>query len=375
VPSVGYLIEHPVPSKVPSIGARDQGGHILYSSGTTGTYKKLLIPDAMDEARNAMRVRNLGLHRETVFHALDFGLWTMAGFGNTGAVWHVGGCVVFDQRPGALRNIFRYRITMAFLIPTMISEILRSREPSAPRVDCELMTSGGFLPLATATQTLDRLTDRLRITYGSTECVGVLSSFFRTSDDLYWFAPYDERDVQVVDDRGAECPSGVEGDLRIGLRETDSMGYLDDDETSARFFRDGYFYPGDLAMRRDDGRIRILGRTGEVLNVGGLKLAVAPFEEAIQRHLGVEAVCLFSGLSDSGKEEVVIAIESRDALAKPALEGIVGLQALAPVIAAFKEIRYAILKSFPRTRTGMNKIRRADLRKLVFERVTGSTTA
>ena len=59
-----------------------------------------------------------------------------------------------------------------------------------------------------------------------------------------------------------------------------------------------------------DGRVRILGRTADVLNMRGLKVAVAPVEMAEQRLLKVDEVCLFSGLDEMGKEELVVAVES-----------------------------------------------------------------
>jgi len=342
------------------------GGHIVYTSGTTGSYKKLLLAGANDAQRNDWWARKLSLTSGTVFHIVGFGLWTAAGFGFPAAVWQAGGCVVMDQRKDPLKKLFRHRITNAFLMPDMVAEAVEAHG-SAPRVDFELTTAGGFLPLAVAEKVIGRLTDRLKISYASTECIAVLRAEFRAIDDLYWLTPYSERIVQVVDENGNECPPDEEGDLRVLLRDIDCAAYLDDAETSARFFRDGYFYPGDMAVKRADGRFRILGRTADVLNVKGRKIAVAPLEDAIQRHLQVEAVCLFSGLSDEGKEELVVAIESDRDLPKAELDAISRLDALARVVASFGGFRYSILKAFPRTQTGMSKVRRAALRKRLFK--------
>ncbi len=71
-----------------------------------------------------------------------------------------------------------------------------------------------------------------------------------------------------------------------------------------------FFCPGDLTIRRADGRVRILGRTADVLNVRGQKVAVAPIELAIQRMLNVEEVCLFSRLNQAGQEELVVAVQT-----------------------------------------------------------------
>ena len=194
----------------------------------------------------------------------------------------------------------------------MLKELLRARGPLARPIDgFSLAVSGGFLPIDLAEQAIQKLTDKVTISYGSTEINTVpLSSRFITKDDLYWLVPTDEKSIQIVDENGRECPIGQEGELRIFLSDIDCHGYLDDEESSARIFRDGFFYPGDMAVRREDGRIRILGRTADVVVLKGEKLATAPIEQEIQRDLQVDEVCIFSGLSEQGHEELVVAIQS-----------------------------------------------------------------
>jgi acyl-coenzyme A synthetase/AMP-(fatty) acid ligase len=164
-----------------------------------------------------------------------------------------------------------------------------------------------------------------------------------------------------VDEHGREVGPGVEGELRVLLTDLDSTGYLDDPETTARYFRDGCFYPGDRAIRRADGRVRILGRAEDVLNVNGVKIASAPLEQKLERLLGVGAVCLFARFSDSGVEEIAIAIETKTALP------------LSAVNHAWDEIgiagptRVVQFETFPRTTAGMQKIDRKELRAVVFD--------
>ena len=115
-----------------------------------------------------------------------------------------------------------------------------------------------------------------------------------------------------------------------------------------------------MAVSRADGRVRILGRTADVLNLGGQKVAVAPLELELQKLLKVEEVCLFSGLDDAGKEELVVVVQSDRELAKSERDQIVGQ------FPAFERICFAVLKEFPRTATGTRKTLRSELRKLVF---------
>ena len=186
------------------------------------------------------------------------------------------------------------------------------------------------------------------------------TSEFRSEEDLYWLQPAEGRTIEIVDAEDRPCPVGQEGKIRVKLIGGDCTSYLDDEAASAEFFRGGYFYPGDIGVFREDGKFRILGRAGDVLNMQGNKVPVAPIETQLQLRLGVSAVCLFSGLSDDGKDELVVAIEGDKALEK------VQMDAIQQAFGKFERIRFEVLKAFPRTTGGTQKIMREELRKLVF---------
>jgi hypothetical protein len=74
-----------------------------------------------------------------------------------------------------------------------------------------------------------------------------------------------------------------------------------------------------MAVRRPDWRIRILGRVDDVLNARK-KYPVAPIEQKIQQLLGVDEVCVFSGLNAAGNEELAVAIQSGRQLSRSEVE-------------------------------------------------------
>src|SRR5262249_36178189 len=197
------------------------------------------------------------------------------------------------------------------------------------------------------------------ITYGSSEMgATLLFSRFTATHDMHWLTPGDGRTIQIVDERGNECP---EGELRIPLTDIDCTSYLDDPEASAKVFRNGFFYPGDLAVRRADGRIRILGRVDDVVNVQGIKYAVGPIEHEIQQLLGVDEVCLFSGLNAAGNEILAVAVQSSRQLSRSEVAAVVR-----PCAPFSGRGRGRVFREFPRTETGTRKTRRSVLKKLVF---------
>jgi len=105
-----------------------------------------------------------------------------------------------------------------------------------------IAVGGSFLPIDLAEQAIQKLTDRITLYYSATELIpSPLRSEFRTKDDLHWLMPMNERLVQVIHENGRECAAGQEGELRIRLSDIDCLHYLDDEEASARIFRDGFF--------------------------------------------------------------------------------------------------------------------------------------
>ena len=341
------------------------GGNILYTSGTTGRHKKMLVSDEREDARNGARAHFFSLNCKTVYHAVDFPVWMGIGFKMPSMTWHSGGCVVFDQRPKVFEHFFSHNVTFAIITPGGLKDLLRARGALGPPADTfALAIGGGFLPIDLAEQTIQKLTGNLSTHFAASELNSIpLRSHFKTKDDLLWFTPTDQKLVQIVDDEGKECATDQEGELRILLSELDCHNYLDDEETSARVFHDGAFHPGDRAVRRGDGRIRILGRTADVLIVQGTKFAAAPMEQTIQQRLQVDEVCLFSGLNKQGYEEVVIAIQSDRSIPRSQLEE------LASKFRRVKKVRFSIHTAFPRAQSGMKKTNRRELRKLVFEQL------
>jgi acyl-coenzyme A synthetase/AMP-(fatty) acid ligase len=344
------------------VGTRPFGDHILYTSGTTGNYKKVVEAGRLEDARNQARSSAQGIVAGVVYQAFSLGLWTTVGFKSPSAVWHVGGTAVLETRADGFARFFDQGVNRAFCLPSMLASVLDAHAAAGGgRRDVEIIVSGGFLPVDLAARAFREVTDKVRVVYGSTELhAEALGRWFETPEEFQWLVPLDGRTVEIVAEDGRLCDIGEDGELRVRRAEVDAAAYLDDPETSARVFRDSCFYPGDLAVRRADGCVRVLGRTADVLNAGGQKIAAAPIEQEIQRRLGAREVCLFGGLNADGLDELVIAVEADrtpDAAA---------LKEIARSFSMFPTVRFAILTAFPRTQGGMRKTRRQELRRMVW---------
>ncbi len=344
-------------------GARPPvGSHILYTSGSTGTHKKVLIDAEIETRRLVRNTALLAFPPDPVVHC-SFGLWTSVGFNYPPVVWHAAGCVIFDQAPDSHARFLKYEITGGFLAPAQAA--LLAAMPGGPQPtprDVEIRIVGGALSLELVQGLQRKVARTIVTTYSASECQMVMGTPYRSPEDIHWYRPEPDRTVEVAGEDGRLRADGEEGELRVRLLDADCSSYLDDPEATARFFRDGCFYSGDLAVRRADGRVRILGRVADVLNVGGSKLPVAPLEEKVQQILDVSGVCLFGRINDAGHNELTVAYEAPSPVPKDRMERVAG------EFTTFSQIRLVRFDRFPRASEGLQKINRVELRRATFNR-------
>ncbi len=337
------------------------GQHYLLTSGTTGSSKCVEQSRTTEDRRNESMAQEFWFDANTRFYVGVYDLYTAIGYWLPSSAWHVGGAVIFENNAPVSQLVQQGVISDFILVPVMIPGFIQMMEgvPKEKR-NITVFVSGGFLSGDMATKLANLLTTPLYVHYASTEIHALtLRSIYQSIDDVIWFKEAGTRRIDIVDSSGALCPIGVEGALRIGLTDLDAQEYFGTEPLSRKVFDDGFFYPGDMAVRREDGRIRILGRVDDVLNFKGLKVAVAPYEQELQTLLNVSNVCVFSFLDADANEKTFIAIETHSYISE---------NQKALIRERFKrlpEISFHTLPEFPRQSRGLRKIDRMALRKLV----------
>lgn len=338
------------------------GDHILFSSGTTGGFKKLRYDGAVTERCMSDPLSGPTarlMRREDVYHASSFGPWTKAGYIHPLVCWLRGATVVFDQRPDWIAHFFDQPISAAMLLPPMMEQLVRSSAAlPAGHPKMRLFTGGGFIGADLVRRVICKFRCEFYVMYGSTEMRIALESLVRTEDDVVWLRPNLDADVDICDEHGRSLKFGEEGALRIRFSPNYPTEYMDDPQATARHFREGWFYPGDMAVRRADGRIRVLGRVDDVLNIGGAKLAIGPLEERTRKLLGVDQLCLFIQQAADGREMLIVAIEGdrlpdRHQLDKVRRE-----------FAQVSSVNFQPIGKFPRSNNGMMKVDRREVLRL-----------
>ena len=170
---------------------------------------------------------------------------------------------------------------------------------------------GGSAPTQ---QLIDRINSQLDCqifnTYGSTEAGGITYEDISKHIAGAKFAGtlmHSDVTLQIVDDEDNEVPQGEVGIVRY-KRPGMTTSYYKNPAASAEFFKDGFFYPGDIGLLDVQGRLVLEGRTNEVINIGGVKLNPEVIDKIALAQLGVVDCATFSIPGEAGVERLAIAL-------------------------------------------------------------------
>ena len=244
-------------------------GLVLFSTGITGRPKAIL--------HNSALLRKWSTTKRPSLTTLNFLLFDHIGGLNTLflTLFSKGTSVAIKSRnvEDILSICSKYRIEVLPTTPTFLRMLLMSGLVPDKVSDSLQTITYGTEPMDQTT--LDMLCSLLpkidfRQAYGMSE-IGIVPSKNKSRNSLFIKLGSDEVKVKT---RGNE--------LAI-LSQTRMCGYLN---TESPFDADGWYYTGDL-VEEMDGFYRIVGRTNEVINVGGLKFMPSEVERIALQFQGV----------------------------------------------------------------------------------------
>jgi long-chain acyl-CoA synthetase len=146
--------------------------------------------------------------------------------------------------------------------------------------------------------------------YGLTETSPVVTLVpFHRSKMTSIGVPVPGTDVRLVDDNGADVPSGQPGELIVrGPQVMD--GYWQRPDDTAKVLKNGWLYTGDVATMDDDGYFQIVDRKKDMILVSGFNVYPNEVEAVLATHPGVAEVCVL-GTPDPLCGEAVVAFVVR----------------------------------------------------------------
>jgi acyl-CoA synthetase (AMP-forming)/AMP-acid ligase II len=343
-------VEAAEPNEAPSV-PRDPDGlaRVVLSSGTTGEAKR--VPQSWRRMElNALSTLNAYAGGRLGVWAIRTGIDSSLGYNMATLAWSVGAAVAADYAPQDLPLLLERQPTgLLGLTPMHLRDLLR-RLPAGfePKPDWRIVVTGALLPAPISREARRRITPDIYVNYASTEAgravVGPARLLEEIPGAVGWTVP--GVTLELVDAEGAPAPDGEQGEVRI--RSDRSAGrYLDDPEASARAFRDGWFYPGDLARRMSDGLIVIDGRVDERMNLGGRKFLPNLLESALLEHPQVRDAAAFSIPGPEGVEQCWMAVVTNGEVSRDAL-----IQRLSGIGERLPSIRFAWAEEIPRNEMG-----------------------
>jgi acyl-coenzyme A synthetase/AMP-(fatty) acid ligase len=331
---------------------------ILRSSGTTGREKRLAVTRHMYELRVVRYAERYQFTRKSRYLlTLPFSVGHV--YGNATACLRSGGTVVtVDTAAGDAPRVFaKYGITHVSLQPLMLKQLLDNLPPNLAKPgDLTIGTFGSALSDELSGRALKKLATEVADFFGCNEIGGISCRRATLCDAFATVCPGVE--VEAIDENDRPVPCGEPGQLRI---RSESMvgGYIDDAEATRRFFKDGWFYTSDVAILDGPLRLKVIGRSDELLNIAGGKHAPSDLEAHVMKHAGVGDVGICALANREGIQEIHVAVANvrHD-------QG----ELLARITRAFSGVplgnfHVVILEAIPRNAAG--KIQRAVLKEAV----------
>jgi fatty-acyl-CoA synthase len=343
---------------------------LLYTSGTTGRPKGVMIPHRQIAWNGYNTACSWQLRADDVspiFTPLYHAGGLMAFLG---PIFTVGGTIVLHRGfdPAEIwRTVEDEGATVVLGVPTIWKLLAEAPEFAAADLTSLRCLYSGGAPLPTwIAEIYQHRGLVLKQGYGMTE-VGVNCFAMSEEDSVARLGsigkPIMHSEVRLAGDDGREVPVGEVGEMWFRGPHV-SLGYWNrPEETAAAYLEDGWFRSGDLARRDEDGFFYVAGRAKEMIISGGVNVYPAEIEAVLLGHPGVRDAAVV-GIEHPTWGEAGVAFVVPLAPGSADAEALLGF--LGERLARFKlpkEIVY--LGELPRTAYG--KVVKGDLRKRYFE--------
>ncbi len=331
---------------------------LVLSSGTTGAPKVINVSERMLQHRFA---RSAIMFEHGRYLSM-MGFSTLGGYQTLMTALVLGGAVCFAGAPeDVLQVIALYHVTHLIAAPFQVRTLLESQAKSGLHFPSlrQVLLAGSHMPNSLLAEVRQQLCPNVICAYGSTELGPVAfgpASAMRGIEGATGFVMPGEV-IEIVDPNGTVLPHGEQGIVRIKSEHIDR--YFVPTPEDAEIFKDGYFYPGDLGHLTADGLLVITGRTTEVINRGGDKLAPEVIEEVIRMAPAIIDTAVFAV---PGTQQVWAAVVCKGPLQTEAI-----LAFCRQRLAGMAPDRLIELERIPRN--DMGKIIREDMKQAIMRKL------
>jgi acyl-CoA synthetase (AMP-forming)/AMP-acid ligase II len=277
-----------------------------------------------------------------------------------------GGTVVFMEAfdaAEAVRLTERWQLTLVGSVPSALQLQMATAEYGRANWSALqlLVWEGAAMPVEVIEQLL-QLGCPLATNYNMTEASAITVLEPTRAIDLLAGtvgAAYPGVTIRLLTGDGAEASGAEPGEVWV-KSEMNFKGYWNQPAATASVFSDdGYFRTGDVAVRRPDGRYRLVGRVKEMFKSGGYNVYSREVEAALEEFPAVLTAVVVPQPDPLWQEVGVAFVVPREGMSLAGLEEWVKQR-----LANYKRPkRYVVQGSLPLLPIG--KVDRAALRRLV----------
>lgn len=316
-PGVDAEVETDPPAREPSL---DDPALILFTSGTTGTPKGVVLSHRALQARVALNrawIGDAALARALCVLPAHFGHGLIGNILTplaAGGALHLFCSPSVNELPRLGGLIDDHAISFLSSVPSFWRLALRLSQP--PRASTLARVHVGSAPLTA------RLWDEIVAWTGTRDVVNT----YGITETANWIAGASAADGPVADGRvgrvwggrvcvcdratGRPLPAGEDGDVRV---QTPALfqGYLGQPELTARTLQQGWFDTGDVG-RLVDGELYLTGRSKHEINRAGMKIHPEELDALLERHPEVAEACTFGVADPVSGERVAAAVRRVD---------------------------------------------------------------
>jgi acyl-CoA synthetase (AMP-forming)/AMP-acid ligase II len=284
----------------------DETTILMYTSGTTQLPKGVLLTHGDFSAYVTANVELAdGTPRGTALLCVP--LYHIAGATNMmTTLWTGRRLVLMPQfEPGAwLALVERERVTHAFVVPTMLKQLLDQPDLAARDLSSlEVLAYGGApMPFPVIRRAIERLPRTVGFVnaFGQTETTSTLTVLGpedhrldggpdeverRTRRLRSIGRPLPDVEVRIADDDGAPLAPGEVGEIQVRTPRV-MKGYAG--ATESPLTPDGWLPTRDMGWLDEDGYLYVAGRKDDMIIRGGENIAPAEVEAVLQSHPAVE---------------------------------------------------------------------------------------
>jgi acyl-CoA synthetase (AMP-forming)/AMP-acid ligase II len=309
------------PEPVPEMGTGSDLRSLRYTSGTTGAAKGCMATHDQQLASTANYLCEVEVPRGgPTWISMPMSLGVGASFVTTTAYLGVPLLVRRRFDPAAfLADVERYGVVHAFLVPTMLVDLVAAL-PDLDATRARTLDLVGYGGAAVSWNLIRSLTERLDLrlyhAFGATEAGGFAAlltpedhqRFLRTdaSSIVPVGRPAAFAEVKIFDEDDREVAPRETGEMRIRAASVFS-GYWCQPEATQKVLKDGWLRLGDMAWRDEDGYLYLADRAQGVIRTGAQNVYAGEVEAVLQSCPGVHRAAVL-GVPDERFGEAVKAL-------------------------------------------------------------------